>query len=529
MNNENAKTINDIRILGDITRLHAQGRPDAIAAKFEGRVTTYAAFHQHTNKVANALRAANVEKDNRVGYLAKNSDSFFEILFGAAKMGAVTLPIGWRLAPAEIAHILNDGEVSLLFVGAAFGDLAREAIRTAGRPVSVVELDSAASDGFAAWRDHQSGSGPEITIHPSDTTLQLYTSGTTGRPKGVMLTHANLLEIWIAARAADLNWYRWSDDEVCLAAMPAAHIAGTSWGVSGLLNGATSVILREFDPRRVLVAMATERVTKLLMVPAALNILAQTPGARDVDFSNLKTIFYGASPIPFDLLKQCIALFGCDFVQQYGMTETCGTIAYLPPEDHVAEGNPRMRSAGLAMPGVELKIIDSDGTSLPAKAVGEVAIRSRANMAGYWKNEAATRATIDANGWLRTGDAGFLDADGYLYIQDRVKDMIISGAENIYPAEVESAIFGHPDVADVAVIGVPDDKWDEAVKAVIVLKPGATADAAGILEFTRARIAAYKAPKSVDFVDALPRNATGKVLNRLLKDPYWAGRDRNVN
>lgn len=525
----NTKVISDIRTLGDITRLHAEGRPNAIASECEGRVTTYAGFHEHTNKVVNALLAADVRREDRIGYLAKNSDAYFEILFGGAKIGAVTLPVGWRLAATEIAHILGDGDVSLLFVGAEFGDLAREAIRIADRTIRVIELESAARDGFAAWRDNQSDNDPGIEITPSDTTLQLYTSGTTGRPKGVMLTHANLLEIWISARAADLNWYRWSDDDVCLAAMPAAHIAGTSWGVSGLLNGAKNVILREFDPRSVLDAMATERVTKMLMVPAALNILVQTPGARDVDFRSLKTIFYGASPIPLDLLKQCIALFACDFAQQYGMTETCGTIVYLPPEDHAAEGNPRMRSAGLAMPGVELKIIDRDGNTLAPGAVGEVAVRSTANMAGYWKNEEATRATIDSDGWLHTGDAGYLDTDGYLYIQDRVKDMIISGAENVYPAEVESAIYGHPGVAEVAVIGVPDDKWGEAVKAIVVLKPGAKADAKDILEFTRSRIASYKAPKSVDFVDALPRNASGKVLKRVLKEPYWAGRERNVN
>lgn len=529
MNNASTDHGKQIRTLGDITRAHATGRPDAVAAKFEDRVTTYAMFDAHTNKIANALLDRGVAKDDRIGYLAKNSDHYFEIFFGAAKMGAVTLPIGWRLAAAEIAHILIDGEVALLFVGAEFADLAQDAIKLVGRPVGVIELEKTASDGFIPWRDAQSDADPDIEINASNTALQLYTSGTTGRPKGVMLTHANLLDIWITARNADLNWYRWSDDDVCLAAMPAAHIAGTSWGVSGLLNGAVNVILKEFDPRGVLELMASERVTKMLMVPAALNFLVQAPGAKDVDFSSLKTIFYGASPIPLDLLKQCIALFKCDFAQQYGMTETCGTIVYLPPEDHEAEGNPRMRSAGLPMPDVELKIVDGEGATLPPETVGEVAVRSVANMAGYWKNEDATRATIDSDGWLHTGDAGYLDADGYLYIQDRVKDMIISGAENIYPAEVESAIFGHPDIAEVAVIGVPDEKWGEAVKAVVVLKPGAAADEKNILEFSRSRIAPFKAPKSVDFVDALPRNATGKVLKRVLKEPYWAGRDRNVN
>ncbi len=529
MSTLSAVQFDQIKTLGDIARIHADVRPDAVAMKFEGRPTSYAMFEAHTNQVAHALLASGVQKGDRISYLAKNSDWYFELLIGGAKMGAVMLPIGWRLAVAEVAYVIENGDVSVLFVGAEFIDLANRAIQQSGRSVRVIELENPSSDGFATWRNTHSADTPGVDISSSDITLQLYTSGTTGRPKGVMLTHANLLEIWIAARKVDLEWYRWSDDDVCLAAMPAAHIAGTSWGVMGLLNGASNVIVREFDPRNVLELIESEGVTKTLMVPAALNILVQTPGVRDVDFSRLKAIFYGASPIPIDLLKQCIDLFGCDFAQQYGLTETCGTIAYLPPEDHEANGTLRMRSAGLPMPGVELKIIDSEGKPLPSGTVGEVVVRSSSNMAGYWKNDEATRATLDGDGWLHTGDAGYLDQDGYLHICDRLKDMIISGAENIYPAEVESAMFGHPDIADVAIIGVPDEKWGEAVKAVVVLKPGATASEADLLAFTRSRIAAFKAPKSVDFIDVLPRNATGKVLKRTLRAPYWAGRDREVH
>ncbi|MEO0550778.1 MAG: fatty acid--CoA ligase [Pseudomonadota bacterium] len=518
-----------IQTLGDIPRVYTDEQPDAKAMKFEGRISNYAQLEQRTNQVANALSATGAKKGARVGYLAKNSDLYFELLFGAAKMGAVTLPIGWRLAPAEIAHILDDGEVSLLFVGAEFNELADSAIKLLGREIRIIDLETSSNDGFTAWRDQESVEDPGITIEPSDTALQLYTSGTTGRPKGVMLTHKNVLELWVNAGKLDLHWNRWTDDDVCLVAMPLSHIAGTGWGVVGLLNGAGLIILREFDPQIVLKLMEPEGISKMLMVPAALNFLLQMPGARDVDYSRLKLIFYGASPIPLDLLRQSMDVFGCDFCQQYGMTETCGTVVYLPPEDHDPNGNDRMRSAGRAMPGVEIKVIDSEGRSLPPGQVGEITTRSSSNMAGYWNNEVATKSTIDDEGWLLTGDAGYLDEDGYLFIHDRVKDMIISGAENIYPAEVESAMFGHPDIAEVAVIGIPDDKWGEAVKAVVALKPGAAADQTGILEFTRSRIAAYKVPKSVDFVDALPRNASGKVLKRTLREPYWAGKKRNVN
>ena len=529
MGTESPDLSDSIRTVGDIARVHAGVRPDAIALTFEGRTTTYGELDANTSRVANALQAKGVSKGDRIGYLAKNTDSFFEILIGGAKAGAVTLPIGWRLAAAEIAYLLENGEVSLLFVGREFGDLARQAIALSGRTVRAIELESGAQDGYAAWRDSAADSDSATAVGPADTALQLYTSGTTGRPKGVMLTNSNLLETWIRAGQAGIDCYGWAPDDVCLVAMPLAHIGGTGWGVVGLLNGATLVILREFDPPTVLGLIEPVRITKLFMVPAALNFLIQMPGAREVDYSRLKAVFYGASPIPLDLLRQCLEVFGCSFCQQYGMTEACGTIVYLPPEDHDPQGNRRMKSAGRPMPGIELKIIDKDGNTLPPEAVGEIATRSTSNMAGYWKNEAATRETIDADGWLRTGDAGYLDADGYLYIHDRVKDMIISGAENIYPAEVEDAIFGHPAVADVAVIGVPDDRWGEAVKAVVVLKPGAVADAADLLGFARERIAAFKVPKSVDFIDVLPRNASGKVLKRALREPYWAGKERNVN
>ena len=238
---------------------------------------------------------------------------------------------------------------------------------------------------------------------------------------------------------------------------------------------------------------------------------------------------YGASPIPLDLLRECMDVFGCGFVQMYGMTETTGTIVALEPEDHTPEGSQRMRSAGKPLAGVEIAILDGEGNRLRAGQVGEIATRSMANMKGYWNLPEASKRTMTEDGWLRTGDAGYLDEDGYVYVHDRVKDMIISGAENIYPAEVESAIFGHPAIAEVAVIGVPDDKWGEAVKAVVVLKEGADVSPDEIIAFARTRIAGFKAPRTVDFIEALPRNPSGKILKRELREPYWAGKDRRVN
>ncbi|WP_375209425.1 fatty acid--CoA ligase [Hyphomonas jannaschiana] len=515
--------------LGDIARFHARERPEAVALSFEGRDTSFRQFDRNTNKVANALIASGVKKGERVAYVGKNSDQYFELLFGAAKMGGVTLPIGWRLAPAEMAYIIQDGQGSLLFVGPEVAEQAKAALSELDNPPQVIFMETDGPDGFAGWRDGQTDADPDIDIPPDNVALQLYTSGTTGRPKGAMLSHDNLLGGRREAAEADLPWNQWGPDDVSLVAMPVGHIGGTGWGIVGLYNGAKGIVAREFDPFRVLDFIEKDGASKMFMVPAALQIVVRQPNARNVDYSRLKYILYGASPIPLDLLRECMEVFGCGFCQQYGMTETCGTIVYLPPEDHDPNGNQRMRAAGIPMPGVEIRIEDSEGNVLPPNTVGEVVTRSRANMKGYWNLDEATRSTIAEDGWLHTGDAGYLDEDGYLYIHDRVKDMIISGGENIYPAEVENAVYGHPDVAEVAIIGVPDDKWGEAVKAVVALKPGAHPDADSILSFARSRIAGFKAPKSVDFVEALPRNASGKILKKDLRAPYWQGKDRAVN
>ncbi len=517
--------------LSEVTRKNAELRGDAVATVFEGRETTFGVFNRHCNQVANGLATLGVQPQKHIAYLGKNSDLYFELLYGAAKARAILAPVNWRLAPPEIAYIVNDCAAEVLFVGPEFVDGLRAFAHQLTTVRHIVAMEGATLEwqDFSRWRDAQSAAEPDRTPMPDDVAIQLYTSGTTGHPKGVMLSHRNLCQPRKREEDDTREWNVWTPDDVSLIAMPVFHIGGSGAQIWAMYAGAKSVIRREFDPATVLDDFVAHGISKLFLVPAAMQFIVRLPQARSVDYSRLKFMMYGASPIPLDLLRECMDVFGCGFVQMYGMTETTGTIVALEPEDHTPEGSPRMRSAGKPLPGVEVAILDAEGRQLPPREVGEIATRSVSNMVGYWNLPEATRRTMGADGWLRTGDAGYLDEDGYVYVHDRVKDMIISGGENVYPAEVENAVFGHPAVAEVAVIGVPDDTWGESVKAVVVLKDGQTATDDEIMAFARTRIAGYKTPRSVDFIDALPRNPSGKILKRELRAPYWADKDRQVN
>jgi len=517
------------RTLAQAARVQASACGDAVAFEFEGRTTTFAQFHSRANRVANGLLAAGITPGMHVCYLGKNSDSYFEILFGAARSGAVLTPINWRLAEPEIAWIIDDCAARVLFVGPEFVDLAKR-MQAALPRLECIALEGGLPIAFEEWLGAQDAAAPAVAEPaPGHVALQLYTSGTTGRPKGAMLSHANLLAWRPASGEAVDAWRLWDETDVALLTMPVFHIGGIGWGLMSFMNGARAVIAREFDAGRVLDSIERHRITRIFIVPAALRIVINDPRARTMDLARMRYILYGASPMPLELLRECIEVFRCGFVQMYGMTETAGTIVALPPEDHSAAGSPRMRSAGRALPGVELAIVDANGVALAPGNIGEIVTRSVANMAGYWNNPEATANCIDAEGWLHTGDLGCLDEAGYLYLHDRIKDVIISGGENIYPAEVENALCDHPDIAEAAVIGVPDEKWGEAVKAIVVAKPGRAPQPDELIQWTRRQLAAFKAPRSVEFTTVLPRNSAGKILRRELRGPYWEGRDRSVN
>lgn len=502
---------------GEALARHAAERPHQVALRFEDRVTDYATFDAHATQIANGLLAMGLKKGDRVAYLGKNSDWAVELALGTARAGMVLVPVIWRLAPAEVDGILADSGAAVLFVDPAFA-----------RPfpaAQVVVMD----EGFGRWRDAQPDTPPPVTVTEDDIVLQLYTSGTTGAPKGVMLSHANGIRQRQNQIDANIEWLLADPGDTTIIAMPYGHIGGVGVALGAVNSGQELIIHAEYDAGAVMDAIAAHKVRRLFLVPAAIGLMLQHPKAATADFSSIETLSYGASPIPLPLLQRAVERMGCGFVQVYGMTETWGSIVALPPEDHLPGREHKMTAAGKALPGVELKIIDEEGNTLPPGEIGEVAIRSPNNTRGYWNKPEETAKALIGDGWLRTGDAGILDEEGYLFIQDRIKDMIITGAENVYPAEVESAIYGHPAVADVAVIGVPDPKWGEAVKAMVVLKPDAACDEASIITHARERIAGFKCPKSVEFIAELPRNPSGKILRRTLREPFWAGHERRVN
>jgi long-chain acyl-CoA synthetase len=422
-----------------------------------------------------------------------------------------------------MGRIVADAEAKVLVVGPAF-EAALPAIEAEAPGLTRVVRTG---DDYESWLAAASDADPERAIRGDDVVLQLYTSGTTGLPKGVMLTNDNCSALLDVAEA-------WNVDEtsVSLVAMPLFHIGGSGWANVSLARGGTNVLVPMIDPVGLLDTIEKSRITNAFLVPAVLQMLCAVPGAEDRDFSSIRSIAYGASPITSAALSRSLEVFRAPLFQVYGLTETTGAITELSSGDH-DPGGPRqhlMRSAGKPYPWVEIKAVDPvTGKDCGTDEVGEIRIRSVQNSPGYWRRPDETAAVFDGDGWLHTGDAGYLDADGYLFLTDRIKDMIVTGAENVYPIDVESALSEHPDVVDVAVIGVPEERWGETVKAVVVRRPGSELTEGALLDWARDRVAGFKRPRSVDFVDELPRNPSGKLLKRVLREPYWQGVGRTIS
>ena len=519
----------EYRTVSGMLRDLAASQPDAPMLTAGDRTLTWGELYRNARQVGQALSAKGVGPGDRVAFLDRNSIEFFEIFFGCALIGAVNVTVNWRLAPAEMADIVMDSGAVAMFVDTDYADAAKEIAAVATTVREWVPLDK-----LGAWLDANADDDPDdpgFEPAPDDVITQLYTSGTTGLPKGVMITGRN---ISCLLNEAD-QVFHVGPDTVSMVAMPLFHIGGSGWALAGMSRGGHSVIVRDIDPAAVLGLIARHHITETFVVPAVLMFMLATPELTTTDVSSLRTVFYGASPISEDVLVRSMKALGCEFAQVYGLTETTGAITSLLPEDHDPDGarSRLLQSAGRPFDHVELRIIDPDsGEVLPVGKVGEVVTRSAQNMLGYWNQPEATAAVLSEDDWFRTGDAGWLDGDGYLFLHDRLKDMIVSGGENIYPAEVENALLSHAAIADAAVIGVPDDKWGETVKAIVVKSPEAGTDDESLVEdilaFSRERLAHYKCPSSVDFIDILPRNPSGKVLKRELRKPFWVGHQRNI-
>jgi long-chain acyl-CoA synthetase len=497
--------------VADVIREHASSRGDVVAIRCGTRVLTYGELHDRSSRLAKVLLAAGVRAGDRVAHLDRTAPEVVELLFATSKIGAVAVPLNWRLACAELETIVADAGCSVMIAGPEYREMAREIAGGVPQPVEVIDT----GDDYERRLDSHSPTDPGHRGGASEVAVQMYTSGTTGLPKGVLTTQRNLAAAFLSA-----DVWQFDSETISLTPLPMFHIGGIGWAYLGLVNGATTILVRDFDAAEVLDLLERERVTNPVFVPTILQMLATVPGAADRDYSSLRAIVYGASPITTPVLRAALRTFRCPLFGVYGLTETTGGVIQLRPEDHDADGDRQhlLRSAGRPLPWVEMRIVDPvSGVDCGAGEVGEVWLRAPNVMAGYYKRDAETDAALMPDGWLRTGDGGYRDEDAYLFLTDRIKDMIVSGGENIYPIEVEEVLSQHPGVSDVAVIGVPDERWGETVMALVVRARAATVDADELVAFARERLAGYKLPRSVEFVDELPRSAAGKVLKRDLR------------
>ncbi len=501
-------------------------KPDALAISTPVRDWTYGDLERESNRVAQGLRSLGLGPGDRVAALTRNAAECLILCLGANKIGAVMAPLNWRLAPTELDYVANHSEACFLMVDKAFMANVEQIKIPKVRNVVVTETNG--TEGLLAWAAAFEAIDPGYMPTADETVLQLYSSGTTGKPKGVELSHANLM--FQCNVIAEHFGYRHGKPVVLLDALPSFHVSGIVNLLTILHEAAVTVARPEFVPQDIVETINRHGVTNTFLVPVMMRLLAQAVTEKKIKLPSLRAVGYGGSPVSETVLNEVRNALGCGLIQVFGMTELGGMATCLDPQDH--DDAELLRSAGKPLGDVKLRIVNlADGSVCAEGEAGELWVQSGSVMKGYFRNPEASREALPEPAgegrWLRSGDIGCIK-DGYLYIRDRLKEMIISGGENIYPAEVENVIASHPAVADVAVIGVPDPKWGEAVKACVVLKPGATAGADEIIAFTRGQLAHYKCPKSVDFVTTLPRNPSGKLLKRILREAYWQDQGRAI-
>ena len=498
-------------------RAHISGEREAYVDSKSGLRLTFRELNDRCNQVANVLLAKGVKKGDRVAIMLMNSAEFFEAYFAIAKVGGVVVPLNWRLVADELEFILKDSGSTTLIFGHEFLDLASD-LNSRGDKTDIVNwlysseapAETHYAEDYEALRSSAAVAEPTLVGKADDLLYIMYTSGTTGLPKGVVHTHTTTMWALMTFNAtADTH-----EGDRYLAALPMFHVGALTPITVNVYEGTTSIVMREFDPTRAWELMGEERITSGLLVPAMLNFMVQVDNLERFDYSTLRWIQSGASPLPVNLIQQ-YADMGIDIHQIYGLTETCGPACLITGDDAIA----RIGSTGRGFFHTEIRIVKDDGNEAAPEEQGEVWVRGGHIMKEYWNRADATAETITPDGWLRTGDVAAMDEDGFVYIQDRIKDMIISGGENVYPAEVENVILSHPDVAEVAVIGQPSERWGESPFAVVVPKNDGLQET-DILSFCDGKMARYKLPKGAAFIEVIPRNANGKVLKRLLREEF---------
>jgi len=506
----------------------AAATPDADAMSYLGRAWTWAEWDQRVRRLAGALSGLGVGRGDVVSFLDKNHPAGVELTLAAASLGAANAIINFRLAGDEVDYAVNDSGARVLLVGSELVPLVRRLRDRLPGVQHVLELtpDGGDSDEYEALLAGAEPVDRDPAVEPDDVCLVMYSSGTTGRPKGVMLTQANMVAHTLNAHEG----WAFDDGDKNMVSMPLFHVGGSSYVLFGIHDGVPSVMTRDPDGASLAGAIMAG-ANRTFLVPAVLAQVLQSGDDAVKLFGQLKTYCYGAAPMPLPLLRAAIEAWpDTDFIQVYGLTEVSGVITHLMPEEHRDLDHPeRMVSAGRLIPQAEMRVVDPERLEdVEPGTHGELWFRTPQLMKGYLNKPDATAEAITDDGWFRSGDMGRVDADGYVYVEDRLKDMIITGGENVYSPEVERVLAEHPAVMEVAVIGVPDDRWGESVKAVVSLHPGAEATEDEIVAFCREQLAHYKCPKSVDVLEALPRNPTGKILKRDLRKPYWEGRDRST-
>lgn len=499
------------------------------ATIYQNRKRTWGEVGARVPRMAAGLRALGLQRGDRLAVLAFNSDNYIELFFAAAWADLVLVPLNTRWAIPENIYSLKDAGCRALVVDDGFAPQVKDLLE-GWRMDHVVHMgDQPTPEGMQGYESMIASAAPMADECGRDDALCgiYYTGGTTGHPKGVMLSHKNII-------AASINWIatlHFSDQTNYMHSAGLFHLAGASPAFALTMAGGTHVCLPKFEARLAFEAIQTHKVNYVLFVPTMINMMLNHPDFDRYDLTSVRHCEYGASPIPDAVLATAIQkLPSWEFIQGYGMTETAALTVSLPWRFHFDgdHGPHKRQSAGRAAYGVDVKVVDNDGTELPRRTPGEIAVRGPQVMLGYWNKPEATAAAI-RNGWMHTGDGAWMDDEGFIYIVDRVKDMIISGGENIYSREVENAVHAHPAVRECAVIGVPDEKWGEAVMAVVALKDGQQASEQDIIDHCHSLIANYKCPRKVEFREALPLSGAGKIMKNVLREPFWAGKSRSVN